>query len=528
MCRTLVAAALLHLAVPCVAVAAAPEPDEEQGPRFDIAEIRVLGNTLLPAIEIERAAYPHTGPDRSMRDVETARADVEAAYRAAGFGTVLVDIPEQDVGDGVVRLRVTEGRLDKVRVTGTRYYSNRRILAQLPALRPGEAPHLPSVQEQLAALNSQTPDRAVVPVLKSGSRPGTVDVELKVSDQLPVHGSLELNDRYTADTSRLRLNASIGYGNLFQRNDSINLQYQFAPEKPEQVQAWIGSYAFRLRAVPSMSFAVYGVDSSTDVAALGTLSVIGNGRILGARAVRQLPAPGGWNHSLTFGLDYKDFLENIVLSEEDSLVTPIEYLNWSVGWTAGRRSEASQIGLTATANAGIRGLGNSVGEFADKRFRGVPNYVYLRTGVQYQRRLAPSWSLFGRATLQYASDPLVSNEQFGVGGADTVRGYLESSVLGDHGATGGIELRYGGMARRLSLSPDRLYLFGFFDAGAVRLRIPLPQQTRTTGISSAGVGLRLLDWHGMDLAVDAARALDAVGDTGAGDVRAHFTLSYGF
>jgi hemolysin activation/secretion protein len=512
-----------------VALAAQPDSTADNSePRFAVAEFRVLGNSLLQPVDIERAIYRHTGPDRSMLDVESARADLETAYRAAGYGTVFVDIPEQDVHDGVVRLRVTEGRVDRVRITGTRYFSNRRILAQLPALQSGEAPNLPAVQDQLAALNRQTADRVVVPVLKSGGRPGTVDVELRVSDQLPLHGSLEVNDRYTADTSKLRVNASVGYHNLFQRNDSISLQYQFAPENPGEVQAYIGSYVFRSTALPAMTFALYGVDSSTDVAALGTLSVIGNGQIFGARAIRQLPDLRGWTQGATFGLDYKDFLENIVLSPETSLQTPISYINWSAAWSAGLRRERSLLALTATANIGIRGLGNAPAEFSDKRFRGVANYFYLRTNAQYQWSFHRAWSLMGRGALQVASDPLVSNEQFGIGGADTVRGYLESSLLGDHGASGTVELRYSGLAPRLGLSPQQFHLFGFIDAGVVSLLYPLPQQDEVSSLVGAGLGLRLQGWHGLDMTLDAARALDDAGKVKAGDFRTHFNFRYSF
>ena len=146
----------------------------------------MLGAAILPAQTVERALYGHLGPQKTIADVEVARQALEASYRAAGYSTVFVDIPEQTVDAGIVRLQVTEGKLDRLRVTGARYFSNRQILAALPALEPGQVPQFPQVQRELATLNRQTPDRAVTPVLRAGRYPGTVDVELQVAGRLAV------------------------------------------------------------------------------------------------------------------------------------------------------------------------------------------------------------------------------------------------------------------------------------------------------------------------------------------------------
>ena len=121
-------------------VAADAKPEEQH---FDITEFRVLGNSLLPNRDIERAVYPFLGPNGGLDVVKKAAEALEKTYKDAGYGTIFVDIPEQSVDTGIVRLRVTEGRLDRVRVKGEKYVSGRKILAALPSLAPGETPHLP-------------------------------------------------------------------------------------------------------------------------------------------------------------------------------------------------------------------------------------------------------------------------------------------------------------------------------------------------------------------------------------------------
>ena len=109
----------------CAASAgAASAPSVETPPEtFDIWEFQVEGNTLMPATDIERAVYPHLGPAKSIVEVTAAQQQLDALYHSRGFGTVLVDIPEQDVVGGVIQLRVTEASVGRINVTGSRYFS---------------------------------------------------------------------------------------------------------------------------------------------------------------------------------------------------------------------------------------------------------------------------------------------------------------------------------------------------------------------------------------------------------------------
>jgi hemolysin activation/secretion protein len=509
---------------------AAPQPRSAEAgqARFDILEYRVLGNTSLATRAVEQAVYPHLGPNLSIADVEAARQSLEKAYRDAGFGSVYVDIPEQQVDAGIVRLRVTEGHLDRIHITGARYFSNGQIRAALPALTPGKVLNVPELQAQLTNLNRVTPDRVVTPILKAGQTPGTVDVDLQVNDTLPVHASLDLNNRYTAGTPQLRLTGQVSYSNLFDEQQSASIQYQVAPENVSKVNAVVGSYVFRVPSWTNTSFAVYAVDSDSKVAAIGTLSVIGTGQIFGTRIIETLTPLPNYTQSLTFGVDYKDFLENILITATQSQVTPVHYLNWTVSYAGTLSSPHSTTDFTLAANLGIRGLVNTTNEFANKRFEGEPDYFYIRASVQHLQKLPWGLQLFGSATGQATEDPLVSNEQLAVGGADTVRGYLEADALGDYGAYGTLELRQDWPARFLHVAPNAGYVLAFCDSGVVNIFDALPGQASRQTLAGCGAGFRFAGWHGLDLSFDWARALITAAPVYAGDSRLEFDVRYGF
>ncbi|TNY02666.1 ShlB/FhaC/HecB family hemolysin secretion/activation protein, partial [Escherichia coli] len=63
--------------------------------------------------------------------------------------------------------------MEKLYVTGSRYFDQGRIRAVASELAEGQVPNFNVVQQQVAAL-SQTPERRVQPVLRPGREPGTV------------------------------------------------------------------------------------------------------------------------------------------------------------------------------------------------------------------------------------------------------------------------------------------------------------------------------------------------------------------
>jgi hemolysin activation/secretion protein len=460
--------------------------------QFVIGEYRVLGNNVLPVRAVESAVYGYLGPARTIKDVEAARHALEEAYHNAGFRTVFVDIPEQEVQDGVVRLHVTEGALRAVRVSGARYFSGRRILAEVPAAEPGTVPNLPALQQDLASVNAQSPDRQVVPVLKAGPTPGTVDLALKVAEQPPLHGSLEVNNQNTPDTKPLRTVAALSYDDMFGRLDSLSLQYQWAPQQSGQYGLSVASYTAHLNESGTQLSLIY-IDSSSDISTLGALAVLGAGRIFGARLSQPLATTQSSAQTFTAGVDYKDFNQNIVVAPTDTLFTPIKYLNFSLAYGGVWRPDPYQWNIDATLNFGLRGLVNHDDEFANNRYAATADYLYLRSGASFGVRLPADFTLILRASGQYTVSPLISNEQFTIGGVSSVRGYLEAEELGDMGFATTLQLGTPVLklfTRRLSLDG---YLFA--DLGRVSSIESLAGEPDNHELRSVGAGLHaeLLD-----------------------------------
>ena len=509
---------------------AAEAPDTNANQKFPVHEYRVLGNTVLPNRAIEGVLYPRLGDNKTFEDVKSASAALESAYHSSGFATVFVDIPPQDVSEGIVRLRVTEGRLRVRTIGGARYFSEGKILAELPATQPGQVPNLPELQRQLNAVNAQTPDLSVVPVLKAGPDPGTMDLALKVNDQLPLHGSVDLNNDYSPDTKPLRLTAALSYNDLFGDLDSISLQYTGTPQKIGQVGVTNVTYGFSPFAGgirPIVSF----TNSSSTTATIGTLGVLGKGQIIGAHVnVPLLQLPGSIQ-TLTAGLDYKHFHNTISLADSGDTIEPISYVNASLGYLgswqrAGTTGAVQQTwSFDLTGNFGPRGLANQTLNFDNSRYQARGNYAYLHTDGSFTTRLPFDLLLTLRASAQDALEPLVVYEQMSVTGADGVRGYLEAENLGDTAWKGTVQLDsmpliVGGFQYGSG--------FLFFDGGRTHFIDALSGEPRHVPLRSWGAGLNLFPGHSYTGTLTWAEPLLDGPRTHAHDSRVMFDVKQSF
>ncbi len=471
------------------AAGTAPEPAKQEA-RFNIQEYRVLGNTVLESRDIESLLYPLLGPDKRLADVEAARVALENAYHTRGFGTVFVDIPPQDVNDGIVRLRVTEGKLHQSKIDGAKYFSERDIAKDVPAAKVGAVLSITDLQKQLTSVNSVTADRTVVPILKAGPVPGTVDLEMKVQDRLPLHGSFELNDDYTADTRPLRAAVGLSYGNLFAAMDQVAFQYQTSPQSFDEVKVFNAGYTSRPFA-DGYRAAVSYLNSNSNVANVGgATGVLGKGQIVGLRFMG--PQFGGASSSqlLTLGLDYKHFRDVVTVGGgSGDLVTPISYTNLSVSYSGFWRWRFLDETLSVSPNFGVRGAPNKAEDFENKRYLGRPNYSYLRFDDSFGVSFPKDYRLSLRLAGQLTNEPLISNENYSIGGSDGVRGYLEAEELGDNAVKGTLQLATPVWSLHI---PKLFSLFAFVDAGHTHSFATLGAQPEHAELRSWGVGMNLL------------------------------------
>ncbi len=554
--RALLAGAVVLAALPVIAQtepATAPAAAEDNA-RFDVLEFVIEGNTVLSVAAIERAITPFLGPQRPMADVEAARSALEKAYQSAGYLSVFVDIPEQQVEAGVVTLKVIEGRVARLSVTGSRYFSQGYIRDKVGEFAEGQVPNFNEAQRQLALVN-RSEERRVQPLLRPGRLPGTVEVELKVSDALPLEGTLEVNNQHAADTVPWRLSGSLRYDNLFQRDHSVSLTAITAPERPSQSQVLVANYSIPLDSGNTVTGSAVLSDSSVET--LGGVTALGKGTTLGLRySVPFYSATG--SHSLSFGADYKDLEQRIVTAGAGTVFTPLRYLPFQLAYTgnwadAGATTQLNVSFIAALARVLQRTLPDcprpdgTVGaedQFACSRRGADGGFSLLRADLHHNQPLPGGSLLSLRLAGQLAPNPLVSGEQFSMGGAETVRGYLESAASGDVAVLGSLQWRSpfasawfadsapNGLRAKPTAAANEwwsnLAAVAFVDVGRTSIIDPAAGQAARVPLLGSGFGLRLDTKSGMSAALDVAWALKATASQPNGDARLHARVAMRF
>ncbi|WP_233839116.1 ShlB/FhaC/HecB family hemolysin secretion/activation protein [Paraburkholderia sp. ZP32-5] len=455
---------------------------------FDVNEFIVRGNTTLSSLDVEKAVYPFEGPGRTLKDVNAARDALQKVYQDNGYQSVAVELPQQQVKNGVIVLQVVEAKVGRLRVEGAKYDSPLKIREAVPALTEGTVPDFNAAQQQLTELN-RSPDSQVIPVLKPGVMPQTVDVDLNVTDHSAAHGSLELNNDQSPNTAELRTVASLSYSNLWQLGHVMSGSFLLAPQHPRDAQVYSFSYLAPLKD-SHWSLMATVFHSNSDVASLGGTNVLGKGTSFGLTAIYALPSTDIYSQSVSVEIDHKHFDEDDTIAGQTS-EAPLTYVPVTFAYTGQLNLKNSQTSFSASLTTNIRGLGSDADAWDQKRFNATPDFVYGKFDVNHTQDLPRDVQLNGHVSAQFANSPLVSSEQFAAGGINTVRGYLEAEDTADSGVIGSLELRSPSIAKYVGSAVDEWRFHAFVDAAHLWLLSPLPEQTSEFTLVSAGVGTRI-------------------------------------
>jgi hemolysin activation/secretion protein len=493
------AGAVLAIASVCAAAA----DDAPNGVvRFDISRFEVTGNTLLPPKTVEAAVAPFTGKERDFGDVQRALEALESVYHALGYSVVTVELPEQELNRGVVLLKVVQTKVGRVNVSGNKFFDEANVRRALPQLREGQTPNIKQVSAGIKLAN-ENPARKITMKLQSGEQDDEVNARLEVADESPWKVSANFDNTGTESTGKTHAGVVLQNANLFGRDHVASVQYTTTVEKPSQVAVYGAGYHIPLYSLgDSMDLigSYSNVDSGTVTAGLVNLAVSGKGAVYGARYNHTLPKTDTYEPKLVVGLDYKAFKNYVLYSGQnfgnDVTVHPLS-LNYLGTWAL--ENGDANISLTAVHNVAGGNKGRQE-DFDKVRLGANANFSLLRFAGAYSRSLPKDWQLRAIVNGQYASQALIPGEQFGAGGASSVRGFTERAVSNDSGVSANVELYTPSLCA--SHETWQCRLLAFYDGAYARRSEALPGELVNVTIGSVGLGLRFLVGAGINAQLD--------------------------
>jgi len=523
---------ILGVLLSAAAIAHAAEEAGNPIGRFEIIRFEVDGNTLLQPEALRTLLAPFAGKEREFSHVQRALEALEAAYHERGYKLVQVVLPEQELNQGVVRLRVVEARIGTVTVAGNQFVDAANVRRSLPGLREGEVPLVEDISASLRMAN-ENPAKKTTLNLQSGERDGIVDATLKVQDERPWSLGLSLDNGGQPATGSHNIGLFYQHANIAGLDHVLTLQYQTTVEKPSRVGVYGLGYHIPLYGLGD-SIDLFGsysdVDSGTVLAGLVNLNISGKGTVLGARYNQTLARRGEYDARLIYGIDHKSYQTDLQLlggprqSFGDVTLHPLS-LTYTGNWTPG--TSALAYYLSAVQNLAGGDKGNNA-DFRAARSGAPASYRLLRFGASVSHAFNGDWRLRLAFNGQQTPDPLVSGEQFGAGGASSVRGYREREISNDSGYYASAEVYTPNLCAGVDWNGAQCRALGFIDGARLTRNSPQPGEQVRDAISSIGVGLRVTLQKQLGLQLDLAHAMARAGTTAAGDNRLHFKMNWSY
>ena len=500
-------------------------------PLLEVKRFIVEGSNPLSAGETDALLNPHLGPHQTLSTLEAAATALQEAIRAKGYSFHRVIVPAQQPTSGELTLRILPFMLDQVTVTGNQHFTSENILRSVPGLNPGRAPNIGLLSQQVSLANEH-PSKRVTLQVKEGTKPDTVDADLRVADVAPSQffigltgGSRDVDNTLNKNTGYTRLTLGYQHSNLFNRDHTATLAYTTSPEYIDRVTQIGAFYTVPFYGYNTLLSGFYthsDVDSGTVGLGGQSFDVSGSGTFYGLKATYLLPRLGDVVHNVSVGVEDRYFKSNVAFGG-----TPLP--SSSVGSRpitfrySGRleRDQAAIAGYVEWAYNLTGGRSNDNGSYAATRPGAERDFDVFRYGLDASYTLGARWTLSGKFRGQYASEPLIPGEQIGIAGASAVRGFREREITGDRGYF--VNLEALGPPLIADISP-----LVFYDFGSRTLLAPVIGSSSGENIASAGAGVKWR-WQRLDLNVTYAHVLQGAANfTDRGHDKLNFSAFYRF
>ena len=467
---------------PAVAAAVAPAPT---GPTFAVRHIRFEGNQRIAASELAAVAAPYEGRDDHLGELQRLAHDVQQLYHQRGYFLARVVLPPQELDGGDVRIVIYEGRVESVKVTGNKHYSERFVQRFFePALRSAGGVARQRPIERALLIENEFLDLSVKSTLRAGVAPGTAQALLSVHDRAPIHADLSYDNFGNPLAGRNHLNAGFTGGNALTEGDLVGLHVVFPfpsasdPFYSASYSAPLGDRGDRLGFQYSNAVTSVGGD-------LAVLDIRGKADIFGL--ILQHPILRTLSESTNFsaGLvakSVKNFVFTNVLTSNDQLRELV--VSYDANTVRGKVRTLYSGVLTQGLGTLLGGVGNA--NPLPSRAHAGDGFAKLNFDAFHIYDLSKHDLLFLHGTAQLASNSLPTAELIGLGGVESVRGFLQSEFLGDEGYTLSAEIRHAVLDEKKT----HVQLAAFVDQGGARVEHTQPGEIQSQSRTGAGVGVR--------------------------------------
>lgn len=451
-----------------------------------------MSDQTIFAKNLERRAI---GRPVTFSDINSFKREIANYYLRCCNIHVAVVLPEQDCTNGVVELRVVESKVGAISVTGNTHFSDEYYLSKISL---GKSSLLDSKQitADLRRINN-SPFVKADAVYKAGENPGETDIELVVKDKKPIQFYAGADNTGFDVTEYSRLYMGFNWGNMFNQDQLLAFNYTASPDFASY-QSFVLDYTAPLPNEDALR--VFGGYSHVQ-ATKKIKRAIKDGQSwqISGRYNIHLPQSLRVFQKFNVGLDYKSTNNDLTVGEgtiSNSFITIVQATaEYHGGITLGPHQVLGN--LEGFVQPILMGGSMKQSAYSSLRPNADPYYAYTKGYVQYLFDTGDNKNISAKLRLvaQLSTSALIPVEEFGLGGVQSVRGYVEREVNVDSGFIFNFEIGSPKVSVLQYMNPkwrvsDKLSAVAFLDLGNGWLYATAPSQPVYYFLAGIGPGIR--------------------------------------
>jgi hemolysin activation/secretion protein len=472
-----------------------------------IADIKFSGNTKLKDAELEYISQNIKKTGKLSDAYEIAQA-ITIEYRKQGFILSRAIVPEQNIENGILKINIIEGYVDDDKFTGLEQFKNLINILNIKASIPLKAEVLERELLLLKGIPGLDISSVLTPSTKTNASNLIINVGLK-----KISGGVSFDNHGTKFMGPLKTTVDLNLNSVFGIGSSLGITGVLMADKADYSGRELKSYDIRssfplghngtrINASHSHSLVNPGhTISDLDVESKNNSWSLSLSHPLIRQRVQTLSLKGGFNYkNLYTNLLQKEFTKDRVRS----IFTEINYdyadnfdgtnlISFKIDKGFSKDSATQENSLLSTKPEANPNYTKFSGRFA--RNQSFSNWC--------ENDFCNKFSLFLSANWQFSDNPLLSSEEFSIGGRVFGKAYDLGEISGDKGVAANVELHFKDSKNLLNYD-----IYSFLDFGTIR-NIDLSEQgsnQEKQTIRSAGIGV-VADYKNWNFALEIAKPL---------------------
>lgn len=482
------------------------EEKDKDAVRFKVREFKVEGATLLDAQTIKSITSPYENKELTLSEISNIAEAITNEYRKKGYIIAYTFIPAQDIKDGVVGIKVVEGKIGDITVTGNKYYKSEFIQKHIERARKDPSLKEQTLERALLILNDN-PSLNVKSSIRAGKEPGTADIIATATDSRYISAGISYDNFGSNTISKHRMGLSLNLGNLLQSGDLIMLRGVTGLDEIDLNKLSYGriEYIFPVD-YNGTKLGLYYANSIYEAGEnLAPLQIEGKAHVAGIYLTHPLIKQKDKTLTIRAGFDYKDVYDYMLdsLNSKDD----IRAVNLGINYDFLDKLWGRNI-INLTYYQGIPDILGGAGrnEEGTSRLGADGGFSKYTLDLIRLQRITDYNHLILRASGQASGDELFSAEQFGIGGVGTVRGFKPFLYSGDSGYVLSAELHMSPLFPEKKIFNrkvgETIKLVLFTDHGGVYRNNVQPGENKDDYLTAIGAGIRLYEGKRFSMRLD--------------------------